>query len=290
MTLALYGGRPEVTLTPDFGWPRYRDDDFETMLRYAREGAVSFGLDPRPIRTLEAVAGERLQSRHCLAVSSGTAALHCAFLALEAGPGVEVLCPNYTFYRSVTPLVVLGATPVLVDSEPDLENVDAGRLERFVTPATEGIVVTHMVGHPCDLESVWAVADRHGLWVVEDAAQAHGAMYRDQVVGGGRSEAVCFSMQGHKVINAGQGGLLCTPRRDVYERALLFGYGSRVTHESFASDDLAEFASGWGLNYQINSLGAALATGHLRRLPEIVAARSGPATRSATGWRASASA
>jgi len=264
-----------VTRELDAHWPRYSEDTLQELVETARSGGVSFELDDRPARTLEHTATEVFGCAHALGLSSGTAVLHCALFALDVRPGVEVLCPTYTFFRTITPLLLHGGVPVLVDSEPDHENLDTPRLDDLVTSRTEGIVVTHMMGHPCDLDAVYAVARRHGLWVIEDASLAHGAAYRGTRIGAGPSDAVCFSLQGKKLVPAGQGGLLCTSRRDVFEKALLFSYfRPRLGADIPEGRGWDEFLhSGFGFNFQIHPLGAILATSHLRDLDRNVELR-----------------
>jgi dTDP-4-amino-4,6-dideoxygalactose transaminase len=272
--LAIRGGPPVVTRPAPEAWPSFSEADVQAVARQVRSGRVAFDTDEGPVRALEERARGYFGARHVLAVSSGTAALHAALFALGVTRGQSVLCPTYTFVRTATPVLHLGARVIPVDSQPDLENVDADRLAASLAPDTVGILVTHWNGHPVDLAPVHALARARGLWVVEDAAHAHGARYRDSPVGAGRSDAVCFSLHGRKLVPAGQGGLLCTPRTDVYERAMLLCYFRPRLAADVADPALSAFThSGLGLNYQLNPLAALLAHAGFDRLDDVVAAR-----------------
>jgi perosamine synthetase len=147
--------------------------------------------------------------QHGVACSSGTSAIHLAVKALAAGPGDEVIVPTLTFVASANPVVDCGALPVFVDSERDTWNLDPSRVAEAITPRTVGIVVVHLYGHPTNMGPIMELAERHGLWVVEDAAEAHGAEYMGRMVGS-IGHAATFSFYGNKIITTGEGGMVLT--------------------------------------------------------------------------------
>jgi dTDP-4-amino-4,6-dideoxygalactose transaminase len=237
-------------------------------------GATSYEGAEEQVRQFEEAAAAAFGARHCLAVSSGTAALYLALAALGVSPGVEVISPAYSFFRTASPVMHLGGRLVLADSLPDNENVDPAAVEACITPRTEGIVVVHWAGHVCDMDAIWHIAERHSLWVVEDAAHAHGAHHRGKPLGEGRSDAVCYSLQAKKLVAAGQGGLLCTASPDLWETALLLGYFRPRLARDVAGAVRRPFVhSGLGLNFQIAPLGLPLARYCLQRLEQVIAAR-----------------
>lgn len=237
-------------------------------------GATSYESAEERVRQFEGAAAAAFGAPHCLAVSSGTAALYLALAALGVSPGVEVISPAYAFFRTASPVLHLGGTPVLADSLGDNENVDPAAVEACVTPRTEGIVVVHWAGHVCDMDAIWRIAERRGLWVVEDAAHAHGAHHQGKPLGAGRSAAVCYSLQAKKLVAAGQGGLLCTAAPDLWEKALLLAYfRPRLARDVTGPARRPFVHSGLGLNFQIAPLGLPLATYCLRRLDDVIAAR-----------------
>ncbi len=157
----------------------------------------------------ETAFSEFCGARHAICCSSGTAALHLALLALAVGPGDEVLVPTLTFVATANAVTFCGARPVFIDAESKTWNVDPSLLEARITPRTKGIVAVHLYGHAAEMDSVLAVAQRHGLFVIEDAAEAHGAQYRGRPVGTFGNMAT-FSFSGNKTITTGEGGMVVT--------------------------------------------------------------------------------
>ena len=146
---------------------------------------------------------------HGVACTNGTVALHLALLALEVGPGDEVIVPTLTFVATANAVRYCGATPVFIDCEPDTWNMDPGLIEARITPRTRAIIVVHLYGHPVDMDAVNSLARRHHLFVIEDAAEAHGAIYKGRTVGS-MGHLATFSFFGNKVISTGEGGMVVT--------------------------------------------------------------------------------
>jgi len=217
---------------------------------YGREGEVE---------ALETEFGAYVGAPFTLACSSGTAALHSAFFGLGLGTGDEVIAPTFTFLSTVMPLFVVNATPVLVDCEPDTGNIDPAVIEAAITARTRAVVVVHINGHSCDMERIVDICRRRDLRLVEDCSHAHGAMYTDTRVGTFGDVSV-FSLQGAKLTAAGQGGLLLTASREIFERAVLLGHFRNRAFDDVTSDEYRPFATtGYGLNYRMHPLAAALA-------------------------------
>jgi len=156
-------------------------------------------------------------ARHAISCVNGTAALHLALLALGVCPGDEVLVPTLTFVATANAVRYCNAEPVFVDSRTDTWNIDHDRLEDAITPRTRGIIAVHLYGHPADMDAIQAVARRHGLFVIEDAAEAHGATYKGRRVGS-IGDAATFSFYGNKVLTAGEGGMVTTSDDALAER------------------------------------------------------------------------
>lgn len=147
--------------------------------------------------------------KHAVSCSNGTTALHLALQALGVSQNDEVICPTLTFVATANAIVYCGGIPVFVDSESDTWNIDPAQIEANITPQTKGIIVVHLYGHPVDMEPILAMARRHGLFVLEDAAEAHGAKYKGQCVGSLGNLAI-FSFYGNKIITTGEGGMVVT--------------------------------------------------------------------------------
>jgi perosamine synthetase len=163
----------------------------------------------RYLERFEAEFADFCGVRHALACCNGTMAVHLALLAHGVGPGDEVIVPTFTYVASANPIVYCGGRPVLVDAEPRTWNMDPDLIEAAITPRTRGIIVVHLYGHPTDMDPILDLADRRGLWVVEDAAEAHGATYKERIVGSMGSIST-FSFYGNKIITTGEGGMVVT--------------------------------------------------------------------------------
>src|SRR5437763_11754426 len=159
---------------------------------------------------LEQRMSEYLEAEHVLALASGTAALHLALVALDVGPGDEVITTSITWPATANVIVHTGATPVFVDVREDDLNIDAARVAEAVTSNTKAILPVHLAGQPCDLDPIHEL----GIPVVEDAAHATESRYRGRKIGG-LSDVTCFSLYATKNVAAGEGGLLATNRADL---------------------------------------------------------------------------
>jgi perosamine synthetase len=157
----------------------------------------------------EAAFAEFCGARHAVSCCNGTAALHLALAALGVGPGDEVIVPTLTFVATANAVTYCGARPVFLDSDPETWALDPALLEERITPRTKAVVVVHLYGHPADMDRVNEIARRHNLFVVEDAAEAHGAEYRGRRVGA-LADVSCFSFYGNKIIATGEGGMVAT--------------------------------------------------------------------------------
>lgn len=248
-----------MTEPVDFVWPPITRADVEAVTRLLERGEISYYGREGEVEALESAFGAYIGVPFALACSSGTAALHSAFFGLGLGAGDEVIAPTFTFLSTVMPLFVVNATPVLVDCEPDTGNVDPAAIDAAITPRTRAVVVVHVNGHPCDMDAIVALCRRRNLALVEDCSHAHGATY-DGVKVGGFGDVSVFSLQGAKLTAAGQGGLLLTADREIFERAVLLGHFRNRAFDEVTSDDYRPFATtGYGLNYRMHPLAAALA-------------------------------
>jgi perosamine synthetase len=258
-TLALLGGAPTVAEPTDFVWPPITRADVKAVTSLLERGEISYYGREGEVEALEDAFGAYIGVAHTLACSSGTAALHSAFFGLGLEAGDEVIAPTFTFLSTVMPLFVVNAVPVLVDCEPDTGNIDPAVIEAAITPRTRAVVVVHINGHACDMAPIVDICRRRGLKLVEDASHAHGAMWNDTKVGRFGDVSV-FSLQGAKLTAAGQGGLMLTDDREIFERAVLLGHFRNRSFDDVTSDEYREFATtGYGLNYRMHPLAAALA-------------------------------
>jgi perosamine synthetase len=161
------------------------------------------------VTEFEETFAEFCGTEHAVTCSNGTTALHLALLALGVEAGDEVIVPTLTYVATANAVVYCGARPVFVDGEPATWNMDPAQVEALITPRTKGIIVVHLFGHSVDMDPIMEVARRHGLFVLEDAAEAHGAEYKGRRVGS-IGDAATFSFFGNKIITTGEGGMVTT--------------------------------------------------------------------------------
>jgi perosamine synthetase len=209
---------------------------------------------------------ERMFSSFCgagngVACSSGTAALHLALESLDIGPGDEVIIPAFSLIVSANVVCWTGATPVLVDATRDTWCIDPERIEAKITPKTKAIMVVHMYGHPADMGPIMAIARRHGLKVIEDCAQAHGAAYMGKRVGS-IGHVGAFSFYGNKILTTGEGGMLVTDDAEVAERA------AYLRNQAFEEERFVHRAVGF--NYRMTNLQAAIGVAQCERIDSII--------------------
>jgi len=261
-------------LLPEYEWPPYRSSIANLITQYISDGLpLVLNEGDGVIEELEDKIENYFCSRYALLLSSGTAALHTAFFAVGISAGDEVLCPNLTFRATVMPLIQLGAKAVLCDSDIRTGNISPASIETNISEKTRAIVVTHLFGHPVDLHRITEIASSHGLALIEDCSHAHGSTYFRKKVGT-FGDIGCFSMQGKKILPAGEGGFLITDNRECYERALLFSQSSRRCSKEIISPRYKEFSyTGFGLNYKIHPLSAVIANWYFDRLEALIAMR-----------------
>lgn len=210
------------------------------------------------VERFETEFSERVGCRQGIAVCNGTAALEVAVAALELGPGDEIILPTFTIISCAAAVVRAGATPVAVDVDPLTWNMDPAHVAAAITPRTRAIMAVHIFGLPVDMDAILAVADRHGLFVIEDAAQAHGQRYRNRPCGSLGTIAV-FSFYPNKHVTTGEGGMVVTNDQRLADRCrslrnLCFRPEQRFVHHEL----------GW--NYRMTNLQAAVGVAQLERL------------------------
>jgi perosamine synthetase len=249
--------RPFIPVnTPDIG-PRER----ELVAQCLAEGWVSS--EGPWIERFEAACANRFGRRHAIAVTNGSAALDAAVATLGLGPGDEVIVPTFTIISCAAAVVRAGATPIFVDADPVTWCVDPALVEAAISPRTKAIMPVHIYGLPCDMDPLLALADRHGLAVIEDAAEAHGQTYKGRPCGS-FGDISTLSFYANKHVTTGEGGMILTDDTTLAARCrslrnLYFTAERRFVHEEI----------GW--NLRMGSLQAALGIAQLERLDAFIA-------------------
>lgn len=257
--LAIYDRRLRLPVAePSFG-----EKELVYMSECVLTGWVSSA--GRFVPLFEEMFADFCGTSYAVATSSGTSALHLALLSLDIGPGDEVIVPSLTFIATANAVSYTGADPVFVDSEPETWNIDPNLIESAITPRSKAIIPVHLYGHPANLDPILEIASRHNLAVVEDAAEAHGALYKGQKVGG-IGDAGIFSFYGNKIITTGEGGMITTNRSDVAEKA-------RVLRDHGTSPKRRYWHSVLGYNYRITNIQAALGVAQMEKSEAILSAK-----------------
>jgi len=236
----------------------------EHVNRALTQGAIS-GFFGDYLPTFEQEFAAYCECAHGVTVSSGTTALHLALATLSIGPGDEVLVSSLTNMATFFAVLYQGAHPVAIDSEPETLNLDPKLLRARITPKTKAILVVHLFGHPVDMDPVMEIAREHNLFVIEDCAEAHGALYKGRKVGG-IGDIGCFSFYANKVITTGEGGMLTLNNAEWAARArnlkgLAFGDKNKFMHKDI------------GFNYRMTNLQAAIGHAQFGKIEEIIAAK-----------------
>jgi len=240
---------------PDLG-----EDDVAEVLGALKRGEIS-GSFGRSIPEFEGLFAKYVGCKHGIAVSSGTTALHLAVDAAGIGPGDEVLVSALTNIATALAVVHNGALPVPVDSESVTWNLDLDHLEALITPKTRAIIPVHIYGHPVDMDRLCRIADKHGLAVIEDCAESHGATVRGRMTGSfGRMG--CFSFYANKIITTGEGGMITTDDDALAERLRLLR-NLAFTQPRFRHEHL-------GYNFRMTGMQAALGVAQTRRIESII--------------------
>ena len=226
------------------------------------------GLKETKVQAFERGARETFGVKYALAVSSGTAALHAAFVAAGVGPGTEVICPALGFYATAAAVAMARGVPVFCDVDLSL-GLDPAALEKAITPRTVALAPTHVMGSVCDMGAVMKVARKHKLKVVEDCAQSAGGRFKGKYVGT-IGDLGCFSISAYKIVGGGEGGLVLTNNHRLYERACCLAEGGGLWRPVRFAPPRYPGEIFVGTNYRLSELEAAVDVVQLGKLPAVV--------------------
>ncbi len=264
--LAILGGKK--TISPEkakYHWPII-DKDAEKVVMKQLHTTVSIYNRSGIIEQFENLYAKKFNKKYAVLCSSGTLAIHSMFVALGLKSGDEIICPAYTFFATISPLLFTGAKPILCDCD-SYGNIDPREIEKKISHKTKAVIVTHMWGMPCQMDKIKKICKKYKLFLLEDASHAHGATYKGKQIGS-FGDISAWSLQGFKNISGGEGGILITNNKEFYYKALLLGhYNKRCLQEIPKNHKLAKFAvSGMGLKYRSHPLAVSLAFEGLKKL------------------------
>lgn len=267
--LALLKGPKAVQSDPEdiFRWPIVTKEIEDAVLEVLRAGKMS-GFDVT--EQFEREFAEWLGVKFALAHNTGTAALHGAMFGVGIGHGDEIICPSITYWASCLQVYSLGGTVVFADIDPDTLCIDPNDIEHRITPRTKAIMVVHYLGMPADMDAIMEIAERHNIKVIEDVSHAHGGLYKGRMVGT-FGDVAGFSLMSGKSLACGEGGMMTTDDRRIYERALAFGHYAR--HNLLTLEDVKAGAGlPWGgYKYRMHQLTSAMGRVQLKYYPNLMA-------------------
>lgn len=252
------------------GWPVYDDEQIAAVEQILRSGKVNYWTGDE-CRQFEREYAESLGVKHAIAVANGTLALELALYALDVGPGDDVIVPSRTFIASASCAVVRGARPIIADLDRDSQNLTVDSIRAVLTPQTKAIIAVHLAGWPCDMDPLMQFAADHGLFVIEDCAQAHGAYYRGRPVGSiGHINAFSFCQD--KILSTGgEGGLVTTNDDTLWEKAWSYkdhGKSWDAVYNRPHNGTFKYLHESFGTNWRLTEMQGAIGRVQLRRLPE----------------------
>ena len=240
--------------------PIITDEEIEAVTEVLKSGMLAQG---KKVEQFQKEFAQYTQSKYGVATSSGTTALHAALVAADIGPGDEVITTPFTFAATANSVLYSGAKPVFADIDPKTFNLDAASVEEKITDKTKAILPVHLYGQPADMDAICEVAQKHDLKIIEDAAQAHGAVYKGKKIGS-IGDLGCFSFYPTKNITTGEGGMVTTNNEELAEKAGMVrahGESQRYEHEIL------------GYNYRMTDIAASIGLTQLKHIDEFNAKR-----------------
>lgn len=250
--------------------PQIGKEEIRAVVKVLKSGILTHGVGAGPkVTEFQNLFAKYAKVKHAVAVNSGTAALHSALAAAGVKQGDEVALPSFTFVATAEVIVFNRARPVFVDINPITYTISPEKIEKAITPKTRAIIPVDLYGMPADMKPIREIADRHGLKIIEDAAQAHGASYMGKPPGT-FADAACWSFYGSKNMTTGEGGMLTTNNNELAETVrIIRSHGEKEKYMSLML----------GHNYHMPEIAAALGSVQLKKLSKFVAKRRSNAKR-----------
>lgn len=259
----------------NFRWPIISEDEIDAVTRVLRSGHVNYWTGEE-CRLFEKEYSSFVGTKYSVALANGTLALETALHALNIGPGDEVVVPSRTFIATASCVVMRGAHPVIADIDPDSQNITVDTLREVITSKTKAVIVVHLAGWPCNMDPILEFAKDHGLYVIEDCAQAQGARYKGRCVGSFGEVAVFSFCQDKIMTTGGEGGMLTTNNKDIWEKAWSFkdhGKNYDVVHQNDHAPGFRWLHESFGTNGRMTEMQAVIGRVQLRKVPAWIQAR-----------------
>lgn len=269
--LAIFGGNKSINYNqPHWKWPPKSSGKMKAINNYYKNEKYNRYGYPQIVEDFEKAFAKFHKSKYSLTTNSGTSSLHAAFFAVGISQDDEVLVPALTFHATASPLKQLKATPIVCDIENDTGNIDPESIESKITSKTKAIVITHLCGHPCDMDKILKIKKKYKLALIEDCSHAHGSKYHKKLVGT-FGEVSCFSLGNQKMLPSGEGGILITNNKKFFQKALLISDFSQRVNTQITDNELKKFLiTGFGFKHRIHPVSAAVANYELKNLKKYI--------------------
>jgi len=244
--------------------PQIGQEEIDAVVKVLKSGNLTHGLGAGPMVTeFEKAFAQFVKTKHAIGVNTGTAALHLAIAGADVKPGDEVILPSFTFVATAEVIVIAGAKPVFVDIDPETYNISPKEIEKVITKKTKAIMPVDLYGLPADVQPIREIADKHGLKIIEDAAQAHGAVYNGKPAGA-FADVACWSFYASKNMTTGEGGMITTNNDEVAKKLrFMRSHGEKEKYTSLML----------GHNYHMPEIQAAIGCVQLKKLPSFLTKR-----------------
>jgi len=255
---------------PSFpGWPQYDQDEIDAVVEVLQSGKTNAWAGDQ-VLSFEREFASFIGAPYAVAVCNGSVALELALYSMGVGPGDDVIVPCKSFIASASSVVMRGARPIFADIDPQSQNITVANIKKVITPKTKAIIVVHLAGWPCEIESICKYAKQNKLKVIEDCAQAHGAKYKGRYVGS-FGDAAVFSFCNDKIMTMGEGGILLLGDKEIWQRA--WAYKDHGKDLNLIRNQSDKFAFQWvhnsfGTNWRLTEMQAAIGRIQLKKLPQ----------------------
>lgn len=244
--------------------PQIEEEEIEAVVKVMKSGRLTHGLGAGPmVRKFEKAFAKFVEAEHAIAVNTGTSALHLSVIGAGVEQGDEVILPSITFVATAEAVAMAGGKPVFVDIDPKTYNLSTEEIEKAITKNTKAIIPVDLYGLPADVKPIREIAERYGLTVIEDAAQAHGASYRGRPAGA-FADVACWSFYASKNMTTGEGGMVTTDNEELAEKIrVMRTHGEKEKYHSLRL----------GYNYHMSEIHAAIGRIQLEKLPSFLSKR-----------------
>ncbi len=272
--IALYGGKKIFSKKINhFSWPpKYDNKKIETISKYLKFDKLNYKGYPIIVEKFEKAFAKFIGTKYALSTNSGTSALHSAYFALGLKKGDEVVAPSLTFHATCTPLLKFTENIKFCGCD-EIGNINVLDLKKNISKKTKLVVITHLGGHPCDMDEIMALKKKYNFKLVEDCSHAHESKYKNKKVGT-FGDINVFSMDRNKLLSVGEGGVLVTNNRDLFEKCLLISdFGPRLQKGIYKKKNKKFNETGLGFKHRIHPLAAAIALNEIKKLKKYIKLR-----------------